>query len=64
REREVLDGLVAGCTNKAIALKLSLSPRTVETHRAHLMDRLGVSTLAELLKLAAEAALEPVVKKS
>jgi FixJ family two-component response regulator len=63
REREVLDGLAAGLTNKAIAQKLLLSPRTVETHRAHLMDRLGVSSLAELLKLTAEAALDGMVKK-
>jgi len=63
REREVLDGLAAGLTNKAIAQKLLLSPRTVETHRAHLMDRLGVSSLAEMLKLVAEAALDGVVKK-
>ena len=54
RERQVLDGLVAGGTNKSIAKALDLSPRTVETHRAHLMDRLGVSTLAELVKLASE----------
>lgn len=56
REREVLDGLARGGTNKTIAQQLSLSPRTVETYRAQLMDRLGVRTLAELLKLAAEAA--------
>lgn len=55
REREVLDGLAAGGTNKTIALSLSLSPRTVETYRAQLMDRLGVRTLAELLRMAAEA---------
>jgi PAS domain S-box-containing protein len=55
RERQVLDGLVAGGTNKSIALKLGLSPRTVETYRAQLMDRLGVRTLAELLRAAADA---------
>lgn len=54
RERQVLDGLVAGGTNKSIAKALDLSPRTVETYRAQLMDRLGVSTLAELVRLAAE----------
>lgn len=63
REREVLEGLMAGGTNKSIAQNLGLSPRTVETHRAHLMDRLGVGTLAELLGLAAQAGLD-VVKKS
>jgi len=55
REREVLEGLAAGGTNKTIAIALSLSPRTVETYRAQLMDRLGARTLAELLKVAAEA---------
>lgn len=57
REREVLEGLVSGGTNKSIAQALNLSPRTVETHRSHLMDRLGVSTLADLLRLASEAGL-------
>ncbi|MFC5342834.1 PAS domain-containing protein [Brevundimonas staleyi] len=54
RERQVFDGLVKGGTNKTIGRDLNLSPRTVETHRAHVMDRLGVSTLAELVKLASE----------
>lgn len=57
REREVLEGLRAGGTNKSIAQSLSLSPRTVETYRAQLMDRLGVRTLANLLNLANEATL-------
>ncbi|MFJ6023519.1 PAS domain-containing protein [Brevundimonas sp. NPDC092305] len=57
REREVLEGLIAGGTNKTIAIRLSLSPRTVETHRSHLMDRLGVSTLADLIRLASEAGI-------
>lgn len=56
RERQVLEGLAAGGTNKTIAIQLSLSPRTVETYRAQLMDRLGVRTLADLLRLAADAA--------
>ena len=55
REKDVLRGLIAGGTNKTIAIDLGLSPRTVETHRAHLMDRLGVTTLAELVRLATEA---------
>ncbi|NBW08123.1 MAG: PAS domain S-box protein [Caulobacteraceae bacterium] len=64
RERQVLDGLVAGGTNKTIAKALDLSPRTVETHRAHLMDRLCVSTLAELVKVAAEGGASTSVKRS
>lgn len=51
RERQVLDGLLAGGTNKVIAADLNLSPRTVETHRAHLMDRLGARSLADLMRI-------------
>lgn len=52
REHQVLDGLVAGGTNKSIAIALNLSPRTVESHRSRLMERLGVTSLAELVALA------------
>ncbi|MCW3837298.1 response regulator transcription factor [Sphingomonas canadensis] len=52
REREVLDGLAAGQTNKMIALDLGISPRTVEIHRANLMDKLGVQTLPQALRIA------------
>lgn len=52
REREVLDGLLAGHTNKMIARELGISPRTVEVHRAHLMERLNVRSLSELLRRA------------
>ena len=44
--------LIAGGTNKSIARNLAISPRTVELYRARLMDRMNVSSLAELLKLA------------
>jgi two-component system, LuxR family, response regulator FixJ len=52
REREVLAALVAGKSNKMIARDLGLSPRTVEAHRAALMDRLNVNSLAEAIRLA------------
>ncbi|MBV1692273.1 LuxR C-terminal-related transcriptional regulator [Novosphingobium sp. G106] len=55
REREVLLGLVGGGTNKSIARHLNISPRTVEVHRAHLMERLNVHSLAELLCVAHDA---------
>ena len=58
REREVLMAMVAGKANKVIARDLGLSPRTVEAHRAALMDRLGVKSLAEALRLALAAGLE------
>ena len=59
REREVLIGLVSGGTNKMIARTLGISPRTVEVHRAHLMERLNVRNLSELLKMAHDAGLKP-----
>lgn len=57
REREILDGLVSGQTNKMIAINLGISPRTVEIHRAHMMQRLGVRTLPEALRIALVAEL-------
>jgi two-component system response regulator FixJ len=57
REREVLDALVAGRPNKVIAFDLGISVRTVEVHRARMMDRLGVRQLAEAIRLAVIAGL-------
>ncbi len=52
RETEVLDGLLAGRPNKTIAYDLSISVRTVEVHRAHLMAKMGAANLSELLRMA------------
>nr|WP_294516726.1 response regulator FixJ [uncultured Rhodopila sp.] len=52
REREVLEGLVAGLPNKTIAYDLKISARTVEVHRANLMARMGAGSLAELVRMA------------
>ncbi|MDP3614832.1 MAG: response regulator [Rubrivivax sp.] len=54
REREVLSLVVAGLTNKEIGRALVLSPRTVETHRAHLCAKLQVQTLAQLIRTYAQ----------
>ena len=51
REREVLDGLVAGKPNKVIAFELGISPRTVEVYRANLMSKTQASSLSELVRL-------------
>ena len=59
REREVLQALVSGASNKAIAFDLGLSVRTVEVHRARMMDRLGTRQLAEAIRLAVLATLAP-----
>ena len=57
REREVLDGLITGGSNKTIARDLGISPRTVELHRAHLMKRIGAHSLPEVLQTAVVAGL-------
>ncbi len=59
RERQVLDALVAGRSNKQIAYDLGISPRTVEVHRARMLERLGTRSLAEAIRLAVMAALVP-----
>ena len=50
REREVLALVIEGLTAKQIARRLALSPRTVETHRAHLSEKLEVESLAQLVR--------------
>jgi len=59
REREVLDGLLAGLPNKSIAYDLEISPRTVEIHRARVMDKMGARSLSELIRLALAAGVRP-----
>jgi FixJ family two-component response regulator len=59
REREVLHGLLIGVTSKNIGKALGISPRTVEMHRAHVMQRLGVHTLLEVVLLTTAAGLKP-----
>jgi len=52
RERDVFNSLVVGKTNKEIALDLGISPRTVEIHRARVMEKLEASTLSDVVRLA------------
>jgi two-component system, LuxR family, response regulator FixJ len=59
REREVLGGLLAGLPNKSIAYDLGISPRTVEIHRARVMDKMGARSLSELIRLALAAGVRP-----
>ncbi len=51
REREVMDYTVAGRHNREIAAELGISPRTVEVHKARMMDKLGVCSVADLVRL-------------
>jgi two-component system, LuxR family, response regulator FixJ len=61
RERDVLNGLVAGFPNKTIAYDLGISPRTVEIYRANMMEKLRARSLSEALRIAfvAEGESEP-----
>ncbi|WP_157219076.1 response regulator transcription factor [Flavisphingomonas formosensis] len=59
RERETVEHIAGGLSNKLVARTLGLSIRTVEMHRASAMRKLGVRNLAELLQLAGEADLLP-----
>lgn len=59
REREVLNGLVAGKPSKVIAFGLGISVRNVEVHRARMLERLGTRSTAEAIRLAVMASLAP-----
>ena len=52
RERQVMEMVVGGNTNKVIAIDLGLCEKTVEVHRAHVMEKMKVQSLAELVRLA------------
>ncbi len=51
REREVMDGVLAGRLNKQIGLQLGIAEKTVKVHRARVMTKMGVSSVAELVRM-------------
>jgi len=55
RERQVLDGLVAGHANKVIAFDLGISPRTIEIYRANVMTKMEAASLSDLVRMALTA---------
>ena len=57
RELDVMKGLVRGHPNKTIAYDLDISPRTVEIHRANLMQKLNVHSLSDALRIAFAAGM-------
>ena len=59
REHDVLLQMVAGNPNKVAAYKLGISPRTVEIHRARVMEKMGAKSLSELVRMALAAGIEP-----
>jgi two-component system response regulator FixJ len=62
RERDVLERLLAGASNKLIARDLDISPRTVEMHRARMVAKLGVATTAEALEVGRTAGMKGVAR--
>ena len=63
RERQVLDWLCEGSSNKHIARALDISPRTVEIHRANMMDKLGAQHASEAVRLQCIAALQSTARE-
>ncbi|HEX2478413.1 MAG TPA: response regulator FixJ [Geminicoccaceae bacterium] len=59
RERDVLEQLVVGRSNKEIALELGISPRTVEIHRARVMEKMQAQSLSHLVRMALAAGIDP-----
>jgi FixJ family two-component response regulator len=57
REREVLAGVAGGLSNRMIGEKLSISPRTVEIHRANMLTKMGANHTSEAIRIAIEASL-------
>lgn len=62
RERDVMIHVMAGKTNREIAQELGLSPRTIEVHRGRLMDKLKVTSVAELVRLGMSGSAVPPIE--
>ena len=57
REREVMEMVVDGMLNKQVAAEMGISMKTVEIHRAHVMEKMKAESLAELVRMAVRAGI-------
>ena len=64
REQEVLRYVITGMLNKQIASKLGIAEKTVKVHRGRVMEKLGVDSVAELVRLAEKAGIKPPENKN
>ena len=62
REFEVMQGVIAGALNKQIAAHLGIAEKTVKIHRGQVMKKMGVDSVAELVRLCASASIPPVAE--
>jgi FixJ family two-component response regulator len=62
RENEILRYVVTGMLNKQIALELGIAEKTVKVHRGRVMEKLGVDSVAELIRLSEKAGIKPTEK--
>jgi FixJ family two-component response regulator len=60
REYEILTYVITGMLNKQIAYDLDISEKTVKVHRGRVMEKLGIDSVAELVRLTEKAGIEPV----
>jgi two-component system, LuxR family, response regulator FixJ len=63
REREIVPYIISGMLNKQIAFKLGIAEKTVKVHRGRIMEKLGVASVAGLVRLAGKAGIEPPDEK-
>ena len=64
REHEVLTFVISGLPNKAIAVELGASEKTIKVHRGRFMHKIGASSIVELIRLADKAGIQPVFTKT
>jgi len=58
RERDVFEKLITGASNKEVGRQLGISPRTIEIHRARILKKLGVKSVADMVRMSMRLGIE------